>query len=278
MITPKKIIVGIDFKKLTNTVISYSLWISNLLNCRDLSLFHILEYNLTPPSYLMPYISKEKEKIEKKLSLLAETVRNYNLNVETKLIFGRLIESINEISKDNVLMVLGLKSYVTRPSTSERILRGVKIPILIVQAEDFAEISPETINVSKILCPIDFSSNSLRALEVAKEFSKKLEAKLSIVYVVPENKVKGIIEEPEGISKYLEYLKEDAQHKMEKIATGFDYEILAGIPSDEILKKAKEVDLIIIGSKGRSYAEAIFVGSVAEAVIKNSKKSILLIP
>ncbi|MCX7987819.1 MAG: universal stress protein [Thermodesulfovibrio sp.] len=279
MISPDKIIVGIDFKKLTNAVISYSIWLSNVFSCKNLSFFHILEYNLTPPSYLIPYINKEKEKIKDKLDLLADKVKKYSLNVEIKVLFGRLIESINKIAKEsNTFMVLGFISHVTRPSTSERILRGVKIPVLIVKSEDFVDITPEKINISKILCPIDFSDNSLRALEVAKEISNKIGAKLLIIHIIPENKVKAIIEDPVGLNKYLEYLKEEAKHEIEKIARGYEYEVIIGIPSEEILQKAKEADLIVIGSKGRSYTEAVIVGSVAEAVIESSKNPVMLIP
>ncbi len=279
MIYPDKIIVGIDLKKLTNAVISYSIWLAKVFNCKNLSFFHILEYNLTPPSYLIPYINKEKEKIRDKIALLAEKVKKYSIDVEIKVLFGRLIESINKVSKEvNTFMVLGFISHVTRPSTSERILRGVKIPVLVVKSEEFPEITPEKINISKILCPIDFSDNSLRALQVAKEISDKIGAKLLIIHIIPENKVKAIIEEPIELSKYLEYLKEEAKNEIEKIAKGYEYEIIVGIPSEEILEKAKDVDLIVIGSKGRSYTEAVIVGSVAEAVIESSNNPVILIP
>lgn len=49
-----------------------------------------------------------------------------------------------------------------------------------------------------------------------------------------------------------------------------------GIPSEEILDRIKEVELIVIGSKGRSYREAVNVGSVAEAVLESSNKTVLL--
>ncbi len=278
MIQPERIIVGIDFKKLTNSVISHALWLSNVLRCKNLTFFHIIEYNLTPPAYLLPYISKEKQILENKLNSIATDLKNQNFKIETKVLFGRLMEGLTEIAKDNAVMVIGFKRYVTRPSTSERILKGVKIPIFIVQSDEYDQISTERIKISKILCPIDFSSYSLRALEIAKDISKITNAKLLILHVVPEQRVRNIIEETELINKYLEDLREESKQKMEKIAENFDFEIISGIPSEEILKRSKEVDLIILGSKGRSYTEAIFMGSVAEAVIKNSNKNIFLIP
>jgi nucleotide-binding universal stress UspA family protein len=149
---------------------------------------------------------------------------------------------------------------------------------LIVKVKDFKEINPEAINIKKVLCPVDFSPYSLRALTTAKEISDKLHAELKVIHVIPEQKVKGIIEEPSEVEKYLLYLKEEAIEKIKKTDESLQYEVVSGIPSEVIIEKSKDTDLIVIGSKGRSYTEALIIGSVAESVIKNSTKPILLIP
>jgi len=276
---PERIYVAVDFKSSNLGVVSYAIWFAKTFNCKNICLFHIMEYTLTPPSYLMPYINQEKNKIEKKLISLAEELKKYEINTENKVVFGRLIESIKEVIKDEkAFAVIGFKTHITRPSTSERILKGLTIPVLIVKVKDFQAINPESIKIKKILCPVDFSSYSLRALTTAKEISDKLHAELKVIHVIPEEKVKGIIEEPLEIEKYLLYLKEEAIEKLQKLDKDIQYEVISGIPSEEILKKAEDVDLIIIGSKGRSYTEAVIIGSVAESVIKNSKIPVLLIP
>lgn len=276
---PEKIYVAIDFKSSYVGVVSYAIWFAKILNCKDMCLFHIMEYTLTPPAYLMPYINQEKNKIETKLNILAEELKKYEINTESKVVFGRLIESIKEVIKnEKACAVIGFKTHITRPSTSERILKGLTIPVLIVKVKEFKEINPEAINIKKVLCPVDFSSYSLRALETAKEISDKLSAELKVIHVIPEKKVKGIIEETSEVEKYLLYLKEEAIEKIQKIDKSLQYEVVSGIPSEEILKKSNDIDLIVIGSKGRSYTEAIIIGSVTESVIKNSTKPILLIP
>lgn len=274
-----KIYVAIDFKPATTGVLSYAVWLSHTFDCKNLCLFHIMEYTLTPPAYLIPYINKEKKKIEEKLKTLSEKLTKYELKLDIKVVFGRLIESIKEVIKDeNSQVVIGFKTHITRPSTSERILRGLKVPVLIIKGKDFQEINPEAIKIKKVLCSIDFSSYSLRALTIAKEIAKKWNSELTVLHVVPEQKVRGIIEEPEEVEKYIDYLKQEAQEQIQKINNTLNYEVLSGIPAEEILKKSKDADLVIIGSKGRSYTEAVIIGSVAESVIKNSTKPVLLIP
>lgn len=276
---PEKIYVAVDFKPATASVLSYAVWLKDTFDCFSLCLFHIMEYTLTPPAYLMPYISREKKKIEEKLKSLAEQLGRYRLNVDVKVVFGRLIESIKEVIKDEkACAVMGFKTHITRPSTSERILKGVKVPVLIVKEEDFKEISPEAVKIKKILCPLDFSSYSLRALKVAQKIAEKWNCELKTLHVVPEQKIRGIIEEPSEIEKYIDTLKEEACQQIQKIDKTLNYEVVSGNPAEEILKKSKDVDLIVMGSKGRSYTEAVIIGSVAESVIKNSMKPVLLIP
>lgn len=279
MITSEKIFVAVDFKPFTYTVLSYAVWLSRVVDCSSITLFHIMEYAMTPPAYLMPYIIKEKKKVETNLKELTTKLTEFQLNIDFKVVFGRLIDGIREvIDEERSFAVIGFKTHITRPSTSERILKGIKVPILIVKGESFQEINPEWIKIKNILCPVDFSENSLRVLDLAKEISEKCDSNLTILYVVPEQKIRNIIQDAKVIDKYIDYLKEEAVEKFQKIDKKMHYQVLSGIPSDEILKKAEDMDLIIIGSQGRTYTEALIIGSVSEAIIKNSNKPILLFP
>ncbi|GAB6182323.1 universal stress protein [Thermodesulfovibrio hydrogeniphilus] len=277
MMEVEKIYVAIDFKPSTSTVLSYAVWLSNIIDCKKMTLFHIMEYTLTPPSYLMPYINKEKNKIEEQLSLLSKKLSNFSIDANYKVVFGRLLDSVKEVIKNEKgFMVMGFKYHITRPSTSERILKGMKIPTLVVKESQFNEITPDAIKIRKILCPIDFSEISIKALNFAKDIANKFNLELTVLHVVPEQKIKGIVEEPEQIEKYIEYLKEEAEDKIRNIDKDLNYQILSGIPAEEILKRVPQFDIVFIGSKGRSYTESVLIGSVAEAVIKNSKKPVLL--
>jgi len=67
-----------------------------------------------------------------------------------------------------------------------------------------------------------------------------------------------------------------------KIGNEITYEIvtISGREDNEILKLAKEenVDIIVMGTHGRTGIEHVFFGSVAEKVIRHSPFPVFIIP
>ena len=55
--------------------------------------------------------------------------------------------------------------------------------------------------------------------------------------------------------------------------------ILEGSPADEIVDFAEknDIDLIVMGTQGKSAIERFLIGSVAENVVRHSKKSVLVV-
>lgn len=78
-------------------------------------------------------------------------------------------------------------------------------------------------------------------------------------------------------------LGEEAVSYMEKAAkdTGLQVEsvLLEGHPAEEIVNFAEKngMDLIIIGSLGKSKVERFLIGSISEKVIRNSKVPVLVV-
>ena len=80
------------------------------------------------------------------------------------------------------------------------------------------------------------------------------------------------------------FLKE-AHENVDRMATKFDDKVnirkmvVTGIPSETIVQVAEDedVDLIIISASGKSGLHRFFIGSVAEKVLKNSSKDVLLV-
>lgn len=80
------------------------------------------------------------------------------------------------------------------------------------------------------------------------------------------------------------FLKE-AHENVDRMASRFDDRVnvkkmvVTGIPSDMIVEVAEDedVDLIIISSSGKSGLHRFFIGSVAEKVLRNSEKDVLLV-
>jgi nucleotide-binding universal stress UspA family protein len=144
-----------------------------------------------------------------------------------------------------------------------------------------------SIQVKKILVPIDFSEYSKSALKYATSFAEIFHSELVLVYVIepviyPPDFSMGQISIP---AVDLEMDKR-AKEELEKLAqTEFNSSIKVttmvktGKPFVEIIETAKEeeVDLIIISSHGHSGVEQILFGSTAEKVVRKSTCPVLTI-
>ena len=67
----------------------------------------------------------------------------------------------------------------------------------------------------------------------------------------------------------------------EKAGVEFDQKIVYGNPGYEITKFANmsrnKIDMVVIGSRGRSSAKELFFGSTSQFVLHKSKPSVLII-
>ena len=139
----------------------------------------------------------------------------------------------------------------------------------------------------KILCPIDFDDNSIAALETACKVAAQNDASLCIMHVVaiPAHAT----EMPPEALKPDPIWEREAKLKLKHIASeripgAIRSETLtcSGFPAGEILATAKgsNVDLIVMATHGRnrSALEHLFLGSVAERVVRSSVCAVLVVP
>jgi nucleotide-binding universal stress UspA family protein len=142
------------------------------------------------------------------------------------------------------------------------------------------------IKIKKILYPTDFSESSLEALKYALSFAKEYRAKLVILHVINENIFTESLNLPRVVS--IDTLEKEMVREAEKrmkslipAATRKTVEretvILKGAPFLEIIRFAREndVDLIIIGTHGRSGFQQIIFGSTAEKVVRKAPCPVL---
>jgi nucleotide-binding universal stress UspA family protein len=139
----------------------------------------------------------------------------------------------------------------------------------------------------KIMVATDGSEEVRKAVDLAIEISKLSNEKLYAAYVVAlggysispysdpdlEKAMKEYLNnEGKKATAYVENIGRTANVEVESI-------ILDGNPADEILKFAEknDIDLIVMGTQGKSAIQRFIIGSVAENVIRHSKKSVLIV-
>ncbi len=140
--------------------------------------------------------------------------------------------------------------------------------------------------VMKILYPTDFSESSLEALKYAVSFARSCQAKLILMHVVNEKIFsEGLslarVSAPESLGQELA-AEAGRQLRMiipSDLRQGLDVEtvILSGNPSSEVIRYAKDnhVDMIVIGTAGRSGVEHMMFGSTAEKVVRGAPCPVL---
>ena len=133
-----------------------------------------------------------------------------------------------------------------------------------------------------ILCPVDFDENSLGALDKAIEIAQHLGSKIILVYILPLILALGEIPPPAAL---YEDQKRDAEAKLTDIANQklarlqHEAHVYTGDVIASILEaQAKhQPDLLVMATHGRRGLSRMFLGSVAEAVVRKATCPVLTI-
>jgi nucleotide-binding universal stress UspA family protein len=139
--------------------------------------------------------------------------------------------------------------------------------------------------IKKILWPTDFSDEAKEAFLYASAFAEIFKAKIVALHVIPDISpalydaalvVKG------ELAKRVAFVKKETQKKFDSLMKAKNMEfktlIKEGNAAKKIIETAGEenVDLIVLGRRGLSSVEKLFIGSVANQVLRNSPVPLLL--
>ena len=126
----------------------------------------------------------------------------------------------------------------------------------------------------KILFPTDFSTCGGAALKMATSLARDTGATLLIVHVAEPPMAYGGGEMYYGIPNPV---TEDLGKMLEKVVptdsqVGYEHRLITGDPGNAIVRVAQEesVDVIVLGTHGRTGLTRLLMGSVAEAVVRRS--------
>ena len=118
----------------------------------------------------------------------------------------------------------------------------------------------------QILVATDFGEPARAALEHAREFQAIFGGTLHLLHIAPPGK------ESEGREQLVALVKADIQHGRVRVS------VLASThPGAAIVKFARDmsIDLIVVGTHGRSGFADFFMGSVAQEVVRTAPCPVL---
>lgn len=140
----------------------------------------------------------------------------------------------------------------------------------------------ESADINKILVPTDFSEPALKALRYAVGLASRLQAALTLLYVVepaiyPAELGIAVNIEGDLMDRGREQITKLAAQECGAITT--DTEVLTGVADLKIVETAEErgVDMIVMGTHGHSGLAHVLLGSTAERVVRKAPCPVLTI-
>jgi universal stress protein A len=142
-----------------------------------------------------------------------------------------------------------------------------------------------TSGIKSILVPTDFSSYSSNAIDYAAKMAKPLGARIVLAHVIESLSYSvtdtfTLVDHRRALEKTAGALLENSCQQLAAKGLSVKTRLANGVPYEEILKisRRENADLIVMGTHGRTGMEHLFLGSVAEKVVRLSTCPVLTIP
>jgi len=236
------------------------------------------------------YASLEAE-AEDAVETVADMARYHDADIEvtTTVTRGTPFQSIREYAtrREIDVIAMGTKGRtgldrVLLGSVTENVLRTARTPVLAVPPNADATETDE-VAFDEFLLPTDGSDGAAIAADWGIALASQLESLVHAVYSVDTSRVSRA-KAPDELLSALEHSGEDAIDTVRKHARSAGVSIsgavATGPPADVILTTASErdVDLIVIGTHGRTGIGQWFLGSVTENVVRQADVPVFCVP
>ncbi len=224
---------------------------------------------------------------QKTLADMAASLKGrFGVDAETVLLQGEVLDTLVELveARDAGLMVMGIRGAhfvreVLIGSTTERLLRRTHRPLLAVKQR---AIMP----YQRILAPVDFSAHAAAAVNDAHKWFPDAEIVLLHAFEADlESILRRAGVDPDRINHYRIQARHAAQMEMEE----FEKKLIVppgkrtrnfvhGPATLQILEYelSLDADLIVMGKRGHSMVEELFLGSVTKHVLAYSNSDVFI--
>ncbi|MFN4196452.1 MAG: universal stress protein [Caldimicrobium sp.] len=282
----EKILVGLDGSKESFNAFKNALFLGKQLKA-EVSALYVVHITSEISSALSLFIGmkelfkKSGELILKEAQSIAEEEGvSVNLLLEEGDPSNKIVDMV--YAKDINLLVMGKSGKgglekALLGSTASRVIGSSPVDVLIIPKNS-------KLNFNKILVPVDGSKYSEEAVQRAIDFASYFKSSVILLSVI-EIPIE-FYETSAEVLKLLEHIKLEMEEFIRKMKMRFVEKnlevksfLLEGIIKDKILEIAnkEEVDLIIMGSHGKTGLKRLLMGSTTEKVLTLYNKPVLVV-
>lgn len=275
----EKILWAVDFNQ------NHELSVSKIKQIGDQFGNEIILLNVLPGSLKKSSFKElvEKSTVSELNQLISEFSSEKEYKISYKIAYGNVVDRIIEISeKENVNAVflntgkfnqkkarkLGLNTLNT--------IRNSRKPVVILSNNPILE-------KGHIVCPIDFSKPSIKALNAAILHAKISSSKLSVISVFspliitsPRFRELDVKAENENLLAKFKSEYDNFLNNIDFLDLKYENVLLQGDTINEIIKYARKANVLYMGSTGKSGLSRFIMGSVAEKVAQEIPCSIVI--
>jgi nucleotide-binding universal stress UspA family protein len=202
--------------------------------------------------------------------------------VTSRLLNGVAWSAIVDVLDDPTfdLVVVGTQgrtglARVLLGSVAEKVVRHAPCSVLAVHPDG------ESKTFTNVLCPVDFSDDSRHAVDLAADLVGPGGAGITLLHVVEAPvSYSGDLPEPELVSRrskeYLDTWASQLRGKVSVPVTEHCRLGWAGAETLAVLERDRTIDLVVMGSHGRTGIKRVLLGSVAEKIVRHAKCPVLV--
>lgn len=244
------------------------------------------------------YVSEIEKGAGEALAQVPSRSWMHGLTVLRQTIIGSPAERIVEFARSNDVDLIcvgthgrgGLNRFLLG-SVAEKVVQHSACKVLVVRRREreFVTAESETPTLRRILVPIDFSETGRAALEAGADLASRFGAELHLLHVVEDSSpaVSEIALAYPVFQSYVHEMVRKGEMQLRELSLPqalpskpIHRKVMIGAPIDKINDYAEEqdIDLIVIGTHGRTGPSHWLLGSVAERVVRSAPCPVLVTP
>lgn len=280
----KKLLTGVKLDEHDDVLVRYAELVSFMAQSEEARFVHVFpaaaafsdlyaEYARTHQSAMTDLNSHLSTLIDEKF------VGPQGIRVDCEIVEGAPLAEMLRIAKDGDVDLLVVGRDRRGGTLAEKLARKAPCSVLIVPPDGPAVIE-------RVLVPVDFSSHAADAVDVAVAFAeaaKLEEVHLLHVYDVPESYLKL----GKSYEEFHERIQQLAEERFDAFLDDIDLRglrpVLHFVQGENVpaviheQAEALDVDLVVVGTRGRSASAAILLGSVGEQVVRSAQVPIVAV-